>query len=161
MISRQQMWNLVAGGVVVCGVAAAAVISGNGPAAQAGEKAAAAPAPVEPDMHEFMEYVFEPPYKRLKAAMASEPADRRGWKPVKAEGLALAESANLLLFRAPEEGGDDWKKFSIAVRNSGSELYKAARATDFEAATKHYRAMLVQCNACHTQFAGGEHQLKP
>ena len=112
-------------------------------------------------MHEFMEYVFEPPYKRLRAAMASEPADRRAWKPVKAEALALAESANLLLFRAPEEDGDDWKKLSVAVRTSGGALYQAARTRDFAAATKHYRAMLQQCNACHTQFAGGEHQLQP
>ena len=29
-------------------------------------------------MHEFMEYVFEPNYKRLKVVMASEPADNAG-----------------------------------------------------------------------------------
>src|SRR5262245_18130875 len=59
--------------------------------------------PVESDMHESMEYVFEPTYKRLKPAMASAPADNKGWKAIKADSLILAESGNLLLIRQPDK----------------------------------------------------------
>lgn len=118
-------------------------------------------APVEPDMHEFMEYVFQPTFKRLQPAMAAVPADNQGWKAIKAESLILAESGNLLLIRKPEEDVADWVKHSVQVRDFGGQLYRAAKAKDYPTARKHYEAMVRNCNACHEQFAGGEHILTP
>ena len=112
-------------------------------------------------MHHFMEYVFEPNYKRLKAAMADEPQDKKIWKAIKGNALTLAECANLLLMRAADEDPDDWRKLSIEVRAHGGELYEAARASDYAAAGKAYRSMIGKCNACHNQFADGEYQLEP
>jgi hypothetical protein len=116
-------------------------------------------------MHEFMEYVFEPTYKRLAVAMGAEPANNRGWKDIKGDALSLAEAGNLLLIRAPEdptkENLADWQKYSTAVRNNGSALYQAAKKKDFDSARTSYVSMLKDCNACHDKFAGGEHQLKP
>src|SRR5687768_8874539 len=71
--------------------------------------------PVEPDMHEFMEYVFEPSFKRLKAAVAAAPADNATWKTVKADSLILAEGGNLLLGRPSEDDAADWAKHSVQV----------------------------------------------
>lgn len=128
----------------------------------AAEGAASASAkPVEPDMHEFMEYAFEPAYKRLKLAMAAEPADKSGWKGIKADSLVLAEGGNLLLLRRPRENVATWNELSAAVRNSGGLLYQAAKQRDFAAAREHYQLMLKNCNVCHNEFAGGEHQLEP
>lgn len=118
-------------------------------------------AAVEDDMHEFMEYVFQPTYKRLKVAMATAPADKKGWKPIKADALILAEGGNLLLLRTPEDEGAQWEQFSLEVRKSGGELYRAAKKGDYTAAQSHYQAMIKSCNACHQEFAGGEYQLKP
>lgn len=117
--------------------------------------------PVEPDMHEFMEYVFQPTFRRLKPAMATAPPDNKVWKAVKADALILAESGNLLLMREPKEDIADWVKHSVEVRDFGAELYRAARAKDHTAARKNYEAMVENCNACHHQFAGGEHILTP
>jgi len=117
--------------------------------------------PVDEDMHHFMEYVFEPNYKRLKAAMATEPADKQAWKGIKGDALTLAECANLLAMRTPKEGGYGWKPFSLQVRGHGSQLYQAARKSDYAGARKAYTSMLQQCNACHKKFADGEHQLTP
>ncbi len=125
------------------------------PSAQAG------PAPVEPDMHEFMEYVFQPTYKRLKLAMAAEPADKAGWKGIKADSLILAEGGNLLLLHKPEADAATWNELSVAVRESGGAMYQAAKKKEFAPARQHYEAMLKKCNACHDKFAGGEHQLMP
>lgn len=117
--------------------------------------------PVEPDMHEFMEYVFQPTYKRLKQAIAAEPDNRKVWKAIKSDALILAEGGNLLLLHEPKDNGASWNEYSLDVRKEGAQLYKAAKAKDFKAARKHYEAMLQNCNACHQNFADGEHQLTP
>jgi hypothetical protein len=128
-------------------------------AAQADKKDAARP--VESDMHEFMEYVFEPTFKRLKPAMSSAPSENKGWKAIKADSLLLAEAGNLLLIRQPEKDAADWVKHSVQVRDLGGQLYEAAKAKDFAAARKHYQAMIESCNACHKQFASGDYTLAP
>ncbi|MGB7344723.1 MAG: hypothetical protein WBD20_10940 [Pirellulaceae bacterium] len=116
---------------------------------------------VEDSMHEFMEYVFQPTYKRLKVSMASQPADNAGWKAIKSDSLILAESCNLLFARAPEENVDDWNKHSVDSREAGAKLYKAAGAKQFDAASSAYRSMLESCNACHRKFEKGRHILTP
>lgn len=136
-----------------------AMVSSAGAAAP---EADPAPQAVEDDMHEFMEYVFQPTYRRLKAAMAAEPANNQGWKAIKSDGLILAEAGNLLLLRTPKD--DDtgaWNNTSVGVRQLGGKLYQAAKKKDYPAARQHYTAMLQQCNSCHQKFAGGEHQLTP
>ena len=132
-------------------------------AARAAETCAAQPKqqPVVDSMHQLMEYVFELPYERLKKQMAEEPKDKSGWKIVKSDSLILAEAENLLLMRAPEEDSQEWNNLSVATRDLGGRLYQAARGHDYKAARQHYNAMVAKCNACHTKFADGEHQLEP
>ena len=117
--------------------------------------------PVEPDMHEFMEYVFQPTYKRLKQSIATEPENRKAWKSIKSDALILAEGGNLLLLHEPKDNGASWNTHSVNVRKEGGLLYKAAKVRDFKVARKHYEAMMKNCNACHQDFADGEHQLAP
>ena len=124
-------------------------------------KSVTAPQPVDKSMHHFMEYVFEPNYKRLKAAMAEQPADKQAWKAIKGDVLTLAECANLLLLRAPDEDAGKWRELSVATRSHGGDLYQAARKADYASASRAYETMLKSCNACHDHFAEGEHQLSP
>jgi hypothetical protein len=119
------------------------------------------PVAVEGDMHEFMEYVFEPPYKRLKAGLSSAPADRTAWKEIKSDALILAEATNLLLHRQPDEHANAWVKNAQIVRQQGGQLYQAAKQRDFDLSKKQFAEMLKKCNHCHDQFAGGKHQLSP
>src|SRR5436190_23732152 len=70
------------------------------------EPAKAEPKPVPVNMHDFMEGVFQAPYKRLKTAMTAEPKDNAGWKAVRSDALILAEGGNLLLVRLPEKDAD-------------------------------------------------------
>ena len=151
-------------------VFAAAVVYVRSTPDSAGYAVAANPSPavpadeaeiVEDSMHEFMEYVFQPTYRRLKVSMATEPADNNGWKAVKSDSLILAESCNLLFARTPDEGAADWNKHAAASRTNGSELYQAARAKEFAKAATAYKSMLNNCNACHRQFEYGKHILEP
>ena len=116
--------------------------------------------PVEEDMHEFMEYVFQPTYQRLKRSMADLSADQANWKAIKSDALILAESANLLIGRATE-GETLWQKHATETRQAGATLYLAAKAKDVEQSRAGYVSMLSRCNACHQDFADGEHQLQP
>jgi hypothetical protein len=136
----------------------------NGPQpAQGDDTVQAAPGlvPVEHSMHEFMEYVFQPTYLRLKPAIAAPPSGNPGWKAIKSDALILAEGGNLLLLRKSAKDPANWDAYSVAVRDTAGQLYKAARAKDFAASRKAYEQMLISCNRCHTQFAGGKHMLAP
>jgi hypothetical protein len=119
--------------------------------------------PVEDDMHEFMEYVFQPTYLRLKASMKDEPQDNNAWKAIKSDSLILAEGGNLLLIRLPDDKdeADTWKEHAVSVREFGGQLYRTAKKKDYEASVNHYLSMINRCNSCHDAFADGEHQLIP
>lgn len=148
-------------GILVLGVAGWRCIeSGSLHAAFAPDESITAQ-PVEADMHEFMEYVFQPTFERLKFAMSAAPQDNGGWKAIKADALILAEGGNLLLHRLPEDEAADWANHSVRVREFGGQLYRAAKSRDYPGTRKHYESMVQNCNACHEQFAGGEHMLSP
>ena len=119
------------------------------------------PVAVEDDMHEFMEYVFQPPYKRLKVSIAVAEKDNATWKSIKSDALILAESGNLLLGRGPDSDEADWNKHSVASRDFGGQLYRAAKEKNAEKTEQAYKLMLESCNACHKQFSGGDPDLKP
>ena len=159
-------------GLIFCSVVIAVVRNrSDNPGVGSSVAASPAPAPVpvvedeakivEDSMHEFMEYVFQPTYRRLKVSMASEPADNSGWKAIKSDSLILAESCNLLFARTPDEDGKDWNAHAVASRDAGAKLYKAARGKDYAAAKRSWGMMLNNCNACHKQFENGKHILTP
>ena len=119
------------------------------------------PKPVDVNMHDFMEGVFQAPYRRLKVAMAMEPKDNAAWKGLRSDALILAEGGNLMLFRKPEKEIEAWVKYSVDSRDAGAELVLAAKKKDFATATDAYKRMLGHCNACHKQFNEGKNQLAP
>jgi len=134
---------------------------------QPAAKAEAAPTsfknvePVEPSIHELMEYAFEEPYKRLKANLPGETADRAYFRALKSDALILAEGGNMLLMRLPKEDVEAWTELSLAMRGEATLLYKAGKAKDVEGARKLFASLVLKCNACHDKFAAGEHQLAP
>ncbi len=121
--------------------------------------------PVEKDPHEFMEYVFQPTYRSLKAAMAdsrdAETKDDASWESIQSGSLILAEDGNLLLLRGPQEQRAKWIEHATTVRRIGGELYRAAKEKKANKSQQLYRTLLDNCNSCHEQFAGGKPQLKP
>lgn len=161
MFDRNKKFSKL-GGILLVLLACWFVVRFYTPAAAQNAKAEKAElAPVEDDMHEFMEYVFQPTYKQLQQAMKSEPQNGGDWFKVKSGALILAEGGNLILLRGPDSDREAWSAHSVAVRESGGEMYRAAQKKDFEQASKHYRSMLNNCNACHQEFADGEYQLSP
>jgi hypothetical protein len=128
---------------------------------RAADDALAQVEPIEPDVHEFMEYMFEPTYQRLKGEIAKLASNESPWKALKADSLVLAEGTNLLLGRGPDEQRADWLKHAVAARHAAGEVYRSAKAKDAAKTKNAYATMIRQCNACHKHFAEGEHQLEP
>ncbi len=112
-------------------------------------------------MHDFMEGMFQAPYRRLKAAMEKEPSDAQGWKALRSDALILTEGSNLLLIRKPKKDVADWLKYSVATRDAGTELIKAGKQKNFAASKEAFVRMLDHCNACHKQFENGKHIMTP
>lgn len=154
-------WWMSLGAIGLLGASVLTLASHGPTPASAAETTPSGQVAVEESMHEFMEYVYQPTYVRLKATMAALNGEKPDWKQAKADSLILAEAGNLLLLRGPDENRDVWTKLSLATRESGKELYQAARAKDGAKAKAAYATLIERCNACHDQFADGEHQLEP
>ena len=114
---------------------------------------------VEDDMHELMEYVFQPTYGRLKASIAALAGEQANWKAIKSDSLILAEAANLLIGRG--DGVELWQIHAVETRQTGATLYAAAKARDAQQTRASFISMLARCNACLQDFADGEYQLEP
>ena len=118
-------------------------------------------APID-DMHHFMEYISQPSYKALKAALAQEPTERSAWRGIKSHAMILAESSALVARRSPPGATDEqvkqWQQISLDVHKAGQELYKSAGK--FDTAKQHFGTMIEHCNKCHQVFDNGKHQLE-
>lgn len=148
--------------MIACGLALAGISSKHARMEEEKAAAAAAATPadlvaVEDNMHEFMEYYFQLPFRRVEKLMRKAPEESRAWKEIKSDALILAESGNLLIGRHEEEG-EEWDKYSVAVRDEGAKFYQASLKSEFDAAKESFKAMVDQCNACHDHFAEGKHQ---
>ena len=117
--------------------------------------------PVDTNMHDFMEGMFQAPYRRLKDSLAIEPKDNNGWRAVRSDVLILAEASNVAALRKPEKNVDEWNELCLACKQDGETAYKAAKRKKYAETRKSYEAMLINCNACHNSFAEGKHQLVP
>ena len=118
-------------------------------------------APVETNMHEFMEYVFQPTFRRLKPAMdpsRRSPPGRRS-SPIH----SFSPDEQLVAPAHAPQRSREVDRNSAAVRDAASQLYKSARQRDFAASRKTYEQMLTRRTRrrCHKQFAGGRHMLTP
>lgn len=126
------------------------------------EEAAPDEFPPVDNMHHMMEYIFQPTYKNMKAALAEDPGAPAEWKKVKGYALILAETTALLADRPPrdatEEQIKEWRKISWDVRNAGRVLYRSMR--NYPQARKNYELMIDNCNKCHQIFVDGRYQLE-
>ncbi|GEM_PF-6723681 len=114
------------------------------------------------DCHHLMEYIVEEAFDDLKEDLATEPANKKAWRGVLSSSVMLAETGNLLLIRRPDDAdAREWTTLSIALRETGSEVMKAAKARDYAATKKAYAAMVASCNKCHTRFTDGEPKIEP
>ena len=152
-------WNRATALTTAGFLGAVAVVVGDELPTQAPERL---PAPIV-DTHELMEVFNEPLYEHLKADMAKQPADAKAWGHIKDHGIEAAEIANLIAIRQrPEVDPQRWDKLARDAQQTGIDLAHAAAAKDWSRTQAAYRALIKNCNDCHTAY-GGDHapQLEP
>jgi hypothetical protein len=114
------------------------------------------------DCHHLMEYIVEEAFDDLKEDLAAEPANKKAWRGVLSSSAMLAETGNLLLIRRPKDvDAREWTTLAVALRETGSEVMKTAKAREYAATKKAYAAMVAACNNCHTRITNGEPKVEP
>jgi hypothetical protein len=161
----------------MAGVGAIAVVQAQAPAARGGGAPAAARYRVHGNLNQLMRGILFPSSNVLFAAqnedfakiqqdkdpsLATDPLRGvyNGWTAVESAGLALAESANLLLIpgrvcsngKPAPVGNADWVKFVAGLREAGLEAAKAARAKNQDAMLDVSDKMTSACAACHDVY---------
>jgi hypothetical protein len=81
-----------------------------------------------------------------------QPETDEDWHVVWQAGIAIAESANLLMDdeRALDQG--DWLTMSNALYDAGLSAARAAEAKDYEAVLAEGETVYNACTACHEQY---------
>jgi hypothetical protein len=82
------------------------------------------------------------------------------WEAVENSGLALAESARLLMVpgrkcangRPVPIGNPDWPKFVQGLREAGLKAYKAAQSKDQDKIVDAADTMTTACANCHDKY---------
>jgi hypothetical protein len=158
---------------------AVAVVEGQAPAPPKPAAAAAAPARyrVHGNLNQLMRGVLFPSSNVIFAAqnedfakiqqdkdpsLATDPLRSvyNGWTAVENAGLALSESANLLMIpgrvcsngKPAPVGNADWTKFVAGLREAGLEAATAARAKNQDAMLDVSDKMTSACAACHDVY---------
>jgi hypothetical protein len=115
------------------------------------------------DVHEFMEHVMSGTFDTVKGRLKEKPNDDSAWRSVRDASLLLGESGNLLLIRKPESADEtEWSNLSIALRESGDALAKAAKSKNYDACRTAYLIVVRSCNMCHIKYGDdGEPRIEP
>jgi hypothetical protein len=174
---RVQRWGVVVAAAVVAGIGAMAVVQAQAPAARGGGAPAAARYRVHANLNSLMRGILFPSSNVIFAAQNDEFAKIQqdkdpslatdplrgvynGWTAVENAGLALSESANLLMIpgrvcsngKPAPVGNADWAKFVAGLREAGLEAAKAARAKNQDAMLDVSDKMTSACAACHDVY---------
>jgi hypothetical protein len=151
---------------------------------QAPPPGAAASAQVHGNLAQVMRGILFPNSNVIFAAQSNDPAKVKqasdpstatdplagtygGWAAVENAGLAIAESANLLVIpgRMCQNGkpapiqNADWPGFVQGLRDAGMEAYKAAQAKNQEKILDAANTMTTACGNCHEKYrdkSGGD-----
>lgn len=166
---RRMVWGLIACLSLV--VQAGAVTAGQAPAGDA-----AGQPRVYANMLQLMRGVLYPASNVIFTAQADDPTSfapaRRqstspdpftgaygGWEAVENSGLALAESANLLLIprqcgngKPAPVGNADWLMWVQQLRDAGMTAYKAGQAKDQDQIVLAAGDVSDACLRCHLKY---------
>lgn len=81
-----------------------------------------------------------------------QPETDEDWQVIWAAGIAIAESANLMMHeeRALDQG--DWLRMSNALYDAGLAAARAAQSKDYERVFDEGEKVYNVCTACHDQY---------
>ena len=86
--------------------------------------------------------------------LKQQPADADTWVFIRGQSLLVAESANLLMIRPPQnrQAQPLWMARAAEMREAGSKVARAAAKKDYPAAQTALVGLANSCNRCHESF---------
>ncbi len=88
----------------------------------------------------------------VKGVEEIRPKDNNEWMHVEQSATALTESANLLMMDGRAKDKDKWYRLSIALRDAGAAVHKAAKARNPEAVFETGGQLFEACQGCHFAY---------
>ena len=103
-------------------------------------------------VHQVMVGMVAPASDVIFAVPNHAPKDDKEWASVQNSALILAEVGNLLMIPGRAKDSGDWMKFAKALRDAGSEAFKAANDKDAKALETIGDKIDDTCETCHAKY---------
>jgi len=101
----------------------------------------------------LMEGLNQSNFRGLERLLKQKPADAETWTFARGQALLIGETGNLLMLRPPKNKGQDaWMKSATELRDTATELARAAGNRDYERSRAGLTAVANACNRCHQTF---------
>jgi len=101
----------------------------------------------------LMEGLANANFLGLEKILKGGEIDEESWTFARGQALLIAESANLLMLRPPNNPRQDaWMKAAEEMRESASQLVKTMAGHDIERSRSGLVELSQKCNACHESF---------
>ena len=86
--------------------------------------------------------------------LKQQPADADTWVFIRGQSLLVAESANLLMIRPPQnrQAQPLWMARAAEMREAGSKVARAAAKKDYPTTQTAMVGLANSCNRCHESF---------
>jgi hypothetical protein len=103
-------------------------------------------------VHQVMVGMVAPASDVIFAVPNHAPKDDKEWASVQNSALILAEVGNLLMIPGRAKDTGDWMKYAKALRDAGSEAFKAANDKDAKALETIGDKVDDTCETCHAKY---------
>jgi hypothetical protein len=101
----------------------------------------------------LMEGLAHSNYRGLERILKQKPAGDQPWIFARGQALLIAETANLLMLRPPNNQGQPvWFERAMALRSEASQLAQTLGKRDFEGGRAGLVRLANTCNQCHQVF---------
>jgi hypothetical protein len=101
----------------------------------------------------LMEGLAQPNFRGLDTLLRQKPENDESWAFARGQALLIAETANLLHLRPPNNGGAEaWHKGAAEMRESAKRLASAVAARDLNLSRARLTEVANACNRCHQTF---------
>lgn len=88
----------------------------------------------------------------VKGTEERRPRNEDEWIAVEAAAVTLMESGNLLMMEGRAKDGKKWMELCRSLVDTGSAVYKAAKARDVDALFTRGGDLFESCQSCHFAY---------
>jgi hypothetical protein len=101
----------------------------------------------------LMEGLAHANFRGLERLLKQQPADDKTWTFARGQALLIAETANLLMLRPPQNQGEPiWFARAMELRSAAAQLAQTIVKRDYDGSRTGLIQLAGHCNRCHKSF---------